>query len=128
MIAIQNISKKYSKTDWQYYQISINSQLICRFKHKASDGLAECLKKASIAVEKNEDNKVGKWAITMVMPPYPTGVGEIVNNYQDCWKIKMPYGTELWLKNNCEVFNTQKQAQEAYDKFTRNKNNYACEG
>jgi predicted DNA-binding protein (UPF0278 family) len=50
MITIQNISKKYSKTDWQEYEIKINSRVICKFKHKASNGLAKCLAEASEAV------------------------------------------------------------------------------
>jgi len=50
MIAIINVSKKYSKTNWQKYQVKINKKNICEFKHKASDGLAICLKKAADAV------------------------------------------------------------------------------
>lgn len=54
-IIIQNISDKYSKTDWQDYQVKINNKLICKFRHKASDGLSKCLQLASIAVDEAEN-------------------------------------------------------------------------
>lgn len=54
MVIIHNISKKYSKTDWQSYEVKINQTLICTFRHKASEGLAKCLELASKAVEEKE--------------------------------------------------------------------------
>ena len=54
MIIIHNISKKYSKTDWQKYEVKINDEPICKFTHKASEGLAKCLAKASAAVYNKE--------------------------------------------------------------------------
>ena len=51
MIIIHNISKEYSTTDWQKYEIKVNEELICEFDHKASNGLAECLRAAGDAVE-----------------------------------------------------------------------------
>jgi hypothetical protein len=50
MIIIHNISKVYSKTGWQKYEVKINDELICKFNHRAADGLAKCLAKASSAV------------------------------------------------------------------------------
>lgn len=57
----------------------------------------------------------------MVMPHIQTGVGQIVSDFIDAWDVKMPYGTELWSKKHCEIYNTKKQAQAAYDKFTQTK-------
>jgi len=37
------------------YELRINRELICTFRHKRSDGLAVCLKKASEAVKKTKD-------------------------------------------------------------------------
>ena len=51
MITINNISKEYSTTDWQKYEIKVNEELICEFDHKASNGLAVCLRTAGDAVE-----------------------------------------------------------------------------
>jgi hypothetical protein len=56
MVIIHNISKKYSKIGWQKYEIKINDTSICTFIHKASEGLAKCLAKASSAVYSNEKN------------------------------------------------------------------------
>lgn len=50
MIVIHNISKKYSKTGWQEYEVKINDERICKFKHLANRGLAKCLSVASNAV------------------------------------------------------------------------------
>jgi hypothetical protein len=52
MIIIQNVSKKYSTTGWQDYQVRINDEQICKFKHLANDGLAKCLARAGSAVYK----------------------------------------------------------------------------
>lgn len=52
MIIIHNISKKYSKSGWQTYQVKINDEPICKFTHNSSEGLAKCLAKASAAVYK----------------------------------------------------------------------------
>lgn len=64
MVIIHNISRKYSKTDWQTYEVKINLSLICTFRHKASDGLAKCLELASKAVEEKEkENNITKGSI-----------------------------------------------------------------
>ena len=60
MIIIRNISKEYSKTDLQVYEVRINNEFICKFNHKASDGLSVCLEKAGIAVRNNFISKVKK--------------------------------------------------------------------
>jgi hypothetical protein len=57
MIIVHNISKKYSTTGWQEYMVRINDHPICKFKHKASEGLAKCLAKASSAVYNHEKGK-----------------------------------------------------------------------
>lgn len=50
MIAIFNTGKKSAgKT---VYQVQINDDLICRFKHDRADGLGMCLLEASKAVER----------------------------------------------------------------------------
>ena len=51
MIIVHNISEEYSLTDWQRYEVKVNDKLICTFDHKASNGLAECLRTAGDAVE-----------------------------------------------------------------------------
>jgi hypothetical protein len=56
MIIIYNISKVYSKTGWQKYEVKINDELICKFNHRAADGLAKCLAKASSAVYNKRRN------------------------------------------------------------------------
>jgi len=56
MIIIHNISKVYSKTGWQKYEVKINDELICKFNHRAADGLAKCLAKASSAVYNKRRN------------------------------------------------------------------------
>ena len=57
MIMIHNISKSYSKSGWQQYEIKINHEVICTFSHKASEGLAKCLAKASAEVYKTKQKK-----------------------------------------------------------------------
>lgn len=57
MISIQNVSEQYSKTGLQQYLIRINDHEICCFNHLASDGLAICLVRASVAVAKIEKEK-----------------------------------------------------------------------
>lgn len=39
------------------YRIQINNELITTFKHSRPDGLAECLRKAADAVEKEKEEK-----------------------------------------------------------------------
>jgi len=56
MIIIHNISKVYSKTGWQKYEVKINDELICKFNHRAADGLAKFLAKASSAVYNKRRN------------------------------------------------------------------------
>lgn len=51
MIIVHNISKEYSSTGWQQYEVKVNDKLICTFDHKASNGLSECLRAAGDAVE-----------------------------------------------------------------------------
>ena len=60
MVIIHNISKKYSTKNWQEYEVKINDQFICKFKHIASEGLAKCLAKASSAVYNQERHNHGR--------------------------------------------------------------------
>jgi hypothetical protein len=62
VIIIHNISEVYSKTGLQEYEVKINNEFICKFKHKASDGLAKCLELAGLAVERAEKERKGKIA------------------------------------------------------------------
>jgi len=39
---------------WRYYEVRINQDVICTFKHKRSDGLGRSLLEASKAVEKKQ--------------------------------------------------------------------------
>jgi len=77
---------------------------------------------------------IGKWAITYVTPPYPTNIGKIINVYFDkngearVYELQFGYGREVWVKRNCKIFNTEKEAQKEYVSFRNNKNNYAYEG
>lgn len=58
MIGIINVGKGDSDIGgWRTYEVRINRDLICEFQHKRSDGLAVCLKKASLAVAKAERKK-----------------------------------------------------------------------
>jgi hypothetical protein len=52
MIAIVNISKNPSRTGIHQYEVRINLDPIVQFEHRREDGLAECLKRASEAVER----------------------------------------------------------------------------
>lgn len=52
MIAVINISKKYSMVGMQEYEIRINSTAIARFKHRTEEGLSKCLSLASLAVDR----------------------------------------------------------------------------
>ena len=36
---------------WRDYEVKINHRVFSRFKHKRSDGLAECLRKAARSVD-----------------------------------------------------------------------------
>lgn len=56
MIAITNISKKFSETGIQEYSVSINrNPVIVKFKHRRSDGLSTCLLLAAQAVREVEN-------------------------------------------------------------------------
>lgn len=57
MISIVNVSKKFSETGWQDYVVKINQKEICKFKHKRSKGLADCLQSARCAVAEIEEAK-----------------------------------------------------------------------
>jgi hypothetical protein len=51
-IIIHNISgDDFDVTGLNKYQVRINQKVIAEFEHTRSDGLAECLRKAAIAVE-----------------------------------------------------------------------------
>lgn len=49
MISITNIHQSVSEVD--QYELKINHDIIVRFFHRRSDGLAECLRKAAMAVD-----------------------------------------------------------------------------
>jgi len=59
MIAIVNRSRKGAETC--RYTLHINDQHICTFTHKRSDGLAECLRKAAEAVERDRNEMILKF-------------------------------------------------------------------
>jgi len=62
MIAIVNVSKKLRATGWHDYEVRVNREVICKFRHKREDGLAVCLeiasKTAKTAPRFNEKEKV----------------------------------------------------------------------
>ncbi len=53
MIAIVNTGPKDDPNPmgWRDYEVRINRDVICRFKHKRSNGLGRCLMEAARAVE-----------------------------------------------------------------------------
>ena len=55
MIAIINRGPTDNTTDERVYEVKINHELICEFKHNRSDGLAVCLEKAAKAVKEGCD-------------------------------------------------------------------------
>ena len=50
MIAIVNVTKGGIKPGFNDYEVRINSEVICTFRHKREKGLAHCLAAAAIAV------------------------------------------------------------------------------
>lgn len=52
MIAIINQSRKQG--EYTIYNLQINKDLICTFKHRRDDGLAVCLEKAAEAARRQE--------------------------------------------------------------------------
>jgi len=85
-------------------------------------------------MSKKKHPHTGKWVITYVMRPYPSGVGKIVDVWFNSegevygYDIKFPYGIDPWHIKYCKIFNKEKDAKKEYDDFTKNKNNYAYEG
>jgi hypothetical protein len=58
MIAIVNMGPTNAEqgTDgWHHYEVRINREVICAFKHYRSDGLAHCLELAAEAVRKERE-------------------------------------------------------------------------
>jgi len=52
VIAIVNITPEGEPVDgWNEYQVRINRNVITHFRHRRSEGLATCLRKAADAVE-----------------------------------------------------------------------------
>ena len=59
MIAIVNVGPHDDpdKLGWRTYEVRINSDVVCTFRHRRADGLGMCLLEASKAVErKNWEN------------------------------------------------------------------------
>lgn len=56
VITIQNIGPHDDpdRGGWRDYEVRINSDVICRFRHKRSDGLARCLARAAMTVENEQ--------------------------------------------------------------------------
>ena len=56
MITIVDVGKRHDKDKdimgWRNYEVRINEKVICKFQHHKSNGLAQCLLKASEAIEK----------------------------------------------------------------------------
>lgn len=61
MIAIVNISKEdVSPFGINQYELRINNDVICKFKHDRSKGLSDCLYQAWKAYEKHKFEKAHK--------------------------------------------------------------------
>lgn len=60
MIAIVNITPENKPFGENNYELRINSEVITTFNHNREDGLAVCLKKASIAAEQAKWDKFAK--------------------------------------------------------------------
>ena len=51
MIGIRRLQQLGHVDNVYDYEVRINSDLICNFRHRYGDGLAECLRRAATAVE-----------------------------------------------------------------------------
>lgn len=60
MIAIVNMGpyNDPDKLGWRDYEVRINSEVVCTFRHRRADGLVRCLLEASKAVERKESADV----------------------------------------------------------------------
>ena len=56
MIAIVNIGPHDDpdKLGWRTYEVRINADVVCTFRHRRADGLGLCLLEASKAVERQK--------------------------------------------------------------------------
>ena len=56
MIAIVNVGPHDDpdKLGWRTYELRINADVVCTFKHRRADGLGRCLLEASKAVERQK--------------------------------------------------------------------------
>ena len=54
MIAIINVGPhdENDKLGWRTYEVRINADVVCTFRHRRADGLGVCLMEASKAVER----------------------------------------------------------------------------
>ena len=51
MIAVVNVSKEYSRTGVQQYEVRLNRYVVAKFDHISEEGMAKCLRCAADAVE-----------------------------------------------------------------------------
>lgn len=60
MIAIVNVGPHddSDKLGWRTYEVRINADVVCRFRHRRADGLGHCLLEASKAVERQKWEQV----------------------------------------------------------------------
>lgn len=56
MIAIVNVGPHDDpdKLGWRTYEVRINADVVCTFRHRRADGLGRCLLEASKAVERQK--------------------------------------------------------------------------
>jgi hypothetical protein len=56
VIAIVNVGPHDDpdKLGWRTYEVRINSDVVCTFRHRRADGLGRCLLEASKAVERQK--------------------------------------------------------------------------
>lgn len=63
MISIVNVSTHADLYGINEYELRINRQIIARFEHTRSEGLAACLQKAAAAAEKAKLDEVARYLI-----------------------------------------------------------------
>ena len=58
MISVTNVGR--GKRGSAKYEVHVNTDLICKFEHHRSDGLAVCIARAAIAVAKKREQDVDR--------------------------------------------------------------------
>lgn len=81
MIAVVNVSRNYSRTGRQHYEVRLNEITLSRFTHNTEDGMIVCLQLAAESLEGvNIDEKIRDYRLLHTMgvnyKPWGSGSGE----------------------------------------------------